>query len=392
MNKKLLIIPVLLVLLLIAYFVFSGSREDDSKLVLSGNIEITDAQLSFKIPGRLAERLAGEGEEVTEGQLVARLEDNDQELSVTRAQANLDYAEAVLAEIEAGSRSEDIARTRAQVSQADARLRELLEGTRSQEIAVAEANVERARAGLTATESQLELARNDFERYSELLADGVVSQREFEATETQYQLAQSTYEEALAGLNASEEALDLAMEGATPEQIDQARAGVAQAMAALDLLEAGPRIETIQQAMAQVDIALNAVDTAEQQLEYTNLYSPFDGYVLSKSAEPGEYLNPGSTVVTVGQLDTVWLRAYVSEVDLGRINLGMQVEVVTDTYPDSTYTGTISFISSEAEFTPKSVQTTEERTKLMYMVKVELANPDLELKPGMPADCVIDLG
>jgi HlyD family secretion protein len=112
--------------------------------------------------------------------------------------------------------------------------------------------------------------------------------------------------------------------------------------------------------------------------------------VLSISAEAGEYLNPATPVLTLGHVAKPWLRAYINETDLGRIKLGQQVEVTTDTFPDKTYPGRVSYISSQAEFTPKTVQTFEERVKLMFRIKVLLDNPDNELKPGMPADGFIE--
>jgi len=108
--------------------------------------------------------------------------------------------------------------------------------------------------------------------------------------------------------------------------------------------------------------------------------------VLVKSNESGEVVLPGATVATVGKLDEVWLKGYVAESDLGRVKLGQKVEVTTDTYPDKKYVGTVTFISPRAEFTPKNVQTREERVKQVYRVKVTIPNPLHELKIGMPAE------
>jgi HlyD family secretion protein len=116
-----------------------------------------------------------------------------------------------------------------------------------------------------------------------------------------------------------------------------------------------------------------------------------DAVVLSISAEPGEYLNPASPVMILGELSKPWLRAYIPESHLGKIQLNQEVSVTTDSFPEKSYKGRVSYISSQAEFTPKTVQTFEERVKLMYRIKVELENPDNELKPGMPADGTISL-
>ncbi len=392
MHKRARIaVPILIVIIAVLYVTVFRDDEENNRLIMSGNIEVTDAQLSFRIPGRLTERLVDEGERVEAGQTIAKLDSTDQELLVAQAEASVALAQAVLDELLAGSRPEDISRVGATVAQARARLDELESGSRDQEIAVAEAELERATAGEDAARSQLELATADLDRYTTLYDEGVASLRELEAMQTQYDLALSSHQESGARVAAAREGLSLRQEGARPEQIAQARAVLQQAQAAYSLVAAGPRAETIEQAEAQLEIANEALRMAVQQLDYTVLAAPFDGVVLSKSVEPGEWLNPGSAVVTVGDLDTVYLRAYINETDLGRLVLGQTVEVTTDTYPDKVYGGTVIFISSESEFTPKVVQTFEERVKLMYLVKIELENPNQELKPGMPADCVIDL-
>jgi HlyD family secretion protein len=116
-----------------------------------------------------------------------------------------------------------------------------------------------------------------------------------------------------------------------------------------------------------------------------------DGVVLVKSAEPGEVLAAGTTVVTIGDIDHPWLRGYVNERDLGRVKIGDPAKITSDSFPGKTYPGWISFIASEAEFTPKQIQTREERVKLMYRIKIEAANPRHELKSNMPVEAEIEL-
>jgi HlyD family secretion protein len=130
----------------------------------------------------------------------------------------------------------------------------------------------------------------------------------------------------------------------------------------------------------------------EVQLGDTVAASPIDGVVLVKGAEVGEVLAAGTTVVTVGDLDHPWLRAYINERDLGRVKLDDKVKVTTDSFPGKVYEGRISFISSEAEFTPKQIQTKEERVKLVYRIKIDVGNPSQELKSNMPADAEILVG
>ncbi len=292
-------------------------------LLLSGNIEVTDAQLGFKIPGRVAERAVSEGGRVTAGQLIARLDDAEQKEQLALRRAEQSAAEAALAELEAGSRP--------------------------QEIAAAEATLHSA-------EAERDRARLDFTRQQELLGKEAISNREFEAAQAQLKVA-------------------------------DARA--AEAGERLKLVQAGPRTETINQARARVEQARASVALAGTQLENTRLVSPLTGVVLSHNVEPGEFVSAGTPVATVADIAHMWVRAYVNQTDLGRVHLGQKVAVHTDTFPDKTYDGTVSFISAEAEFTPKTVQTPKERVKLVFRLKVDVANPNDELKSGMPADVVI---
>jgi HlyD family secretion protein len=292
-------------------------------LTLSGNLEVTDAQLSFKHPGRVAERLVAEGQRVTAGQPIARLDDSEQKHEVALRRAELAAAQAVLAELEAGSRP--------------------------QEIAAAEAVVRSA-------EAERERTRLDFTRQQELLEKNAISTREFEATSAQLKVANAR----------------------AAETAERAK-----------LIKAGPRPETILQARARTEQAAAALALAQTRLDLARLVSPLGGIVLSHHVEPGEFVSAGTPVVTVADTAHMWVRAYLNQTDLGRLRHGQKVDVRTDTFPTKTYEGTVSFIASEAEFTPKTVQTPKERVKLVFRVKVDVANPNDELKPGMPADVVV---
>lgn len=391
MKKRLRIaIPiaaVVAVALLWNHFYRNGSARDHIRL--SGNIEVTQVDMAFKIPGRLAERRVDEGDRIHRGDVIARLDATDQALQVRKAEADLDYARSVLAELEAGSRPEEIARVGARVEQMRYALKELETGSRAQQIAEAEAELARAIAAKHASKSQLELAAADLSRYAGVYADGGISRQAFETYRTRHDTAKNADEEAAARVRIARQRLSLVKEGPRSEQIRQARFALAQAEAEHALVTAGPRQETITQAAARVAAAGEALSLFRQQVADTTISAPFDGVVLSKSAEPGAYLNPGAPVVTVAQMDPLWLRAFVSETDLGRIRLGQSAKVTTDSAPDKPVIGRVTFISSQAEFTPKSVQTFEDRVNLMYRVKITLDNTDGWLKPGMPADAVI---
>jgi len=375
-KERLIIIPIVLIAAALTYYYLTNSMHHDTFIItVSGNIEVTDAEVSFKIPGRVLERLVSEGHTVKAGQVVARLDSDDLVHDVALRRAQVQAAQAFLAELEAGSRPEEIREAEASYRKASAWLDELLAGSRTQEVAAARAAVKQAQA--EADRWQAEDAR-----LKRLYREKVVSTREFEAVSATYQTAYEKLQEA-------EEHLKLVIEGPRKEQIEQARAALNQAKARLDLVRKGPRQETKDRARAELQQAKEALALAETQLTYATVVSPLTGVVLSENIEPGEYVSPGTPIVTVADLLNVWLRAYINETDLGRVKIGQKVHVTTDTYPGKIYNGHVSFIASEAEFTPKNVQTEKERVKLVYRIKVDTLNPEMELKPGMPADADI---
>jgi len=379
MAKKrilILVVPIVAVGTFLAVRHFRGLSEENPNVVrVSGNIEVTDAEVSFKIGGKVVARPLSAGDLAKAGEVVAKLDSADLAQEVALRKAELRAAEASLAELEAGFRPEEIAQAQASVERAKAKLDELIAGSRPQEIAAAQASVESAR--VNAEHLKVELGRS-----AQLVKDSTISQRE-------YDKAKSEYERAQARLHEAEEQLKLIQEGPRKEQIAQARAALKEAEQHYVMLKNGPRVEAIEKARANVAKAKAALGLAETRLGYATLLAPLSGIVLSENVEPGEYVAPGTPVVTIGDLQHVWLRAYINETDLGRVKVGQRVRLRTDTYPGKTYEGRVSFIASEAEFTPKNVQTQKERVKLVYRVKIEVPNPEMELKPGMPADAAI---
>ena len=179
---------------------------------------------------------------------------------------------------------------------------------------------------------------------------------------------------------------------------DQAATNVTRAQAAYDRaqqiyneLVEGTRQEQLAVDLANLHQAEQVISMSRLRLAYTVLRAPFNGVVMVRQAELGEVVLPGTPIVTLADLDHLWVRVYVPETDLGKVHWNQAVDVRADTYPGKIYPGRISFISSEAEFTPKSVQTEKERVTLVYRIKVDVENPNGELKPGMPADVLIDV-
>ncbi len=223
-----------------------------------------------------------------------------------------------------------------------------------QELTSAMQKLEAARATVTNDNADLAQKNIDYVRSRKLWSEKVISGDQRDHTDT-----------ALKQSNAAMQR-DVAMERSAQQDIEVAKANTRNASENLKL--------------------------ATIMLGYTTLRAPFSGVILTRQTELGEVMQPGTPVVTLADLDHVWLRAYVAETDLGRIRWGQAATVHTDTYPDRAYPGQISFISSEAEFTPKSVETHKERVTLVYRIKIDVENPRHELKPGMPADATIHLG
>jgi HlyD family secretion protein len=193
-----------------------------------------------------------------------------------------------------------------------------------------ESQVEQSRAALQNAKAQLDKAKRDYDRAEMLFREGALSQQQMDSAKTTYEV--------------------------TVSQVQQASA---------------------------------ALRNAGVKLSDTVIYAPLSGMVLKKNVEEGETVSSGTPIVTIGDLEKPWVKVYVKEDKLGFAKLGQKAEIKTDTYPDKRYPGSVTFISSEAEFTPKAVQTQEERVKLVFGVKVSVQNQNGELKPGMPADVKI---
>ena len=389
MRKR--IIPVILVVLEIAagiYFFNRNGKESQNQIIVSGNIELTEVSIAFKTSGRLIERAFDEGDSVKKGIVVARLDRDQLMTQRDREAASLQFSTAQLAQAETAltwqkqSLDADLDQRHADLASTEARLLELKNGSRPEEIKEAKAAVESAQA-------EYDRAKKDWDRGQTLYKNDDIST-------AQYDQYRSRWEGADATLKQAKERQALVLAGPRTEQIQAATAQVQHSQGAIKAAEVN-RLEIKRREqelpLRRADIARAQANLAliETQLADTVALSPIDGIVLVKSAEPGEILAAGTPVMTIGDLAHPWLRAYINETDRGKVKIGEKVKIKTDSYPDKTYEGRISFISSEAEFTPKQIQTKEERVKLVYRIKIDLANPNQELKSNMPADAVIEL-
>lgn len=387
MKKRIILFLILVAAAGAAIVAYRGmNRTPSNRLVVSGNIELTEVNIAFKTAGKLIARPVDEGDPVKKGQMLARLDQDQLAAQKDRESAGLQSSDAQLAEARSSVEwqratvAADIEQRKGDLAAAEARLAELRNGARPQEKLDAKALVDSAAA-------EVERARRDWERAQTLYKNDDISTAQFD----QYR---NRFESAQAALKSAQEREALVLAGPRVEQINAQQAQVERARGALKAAEANAieikrREQDIQARRAEVSRSKASLALIDTQIGDTTAFSPVDGVVLVKSADVGEILAPGTTVMTVGDIDHPWLRGYVNETDLGKVKLGSIAKVTTDSYPGKTYTGHVTFISSEAEFTPKQIQTQQERVKLVYRIKIEIENPKRELKSNMPADAEI---
>jgi len=327
MRKKIIAAVVLAALLLaVVIWHFTRARAGEA-LVLYGNVDIRQVSLAFDNSDRVKEMRVEEGDKVKAGQILATLDTRTLQLQAQQARAQVAAQQQVLLRLRNGSRPEEIAQARAQVAAARA----------DAEFAAQQLERLQTIAGTTAGRG---ISRQDMEN------------------------AQSRLSVARAQLDSQSKALRLAV--------------------------IGPRKEDIAQAEAQLQMARADLALLEHRIELSQLVAPSNAVVRSRLLEPGDMASPQRPAYALAITSPKWIRAYAGETELGRIKPGMAASVTTDTFPDQPIAGHVGFISSVAEFTPKSVQTEELRTSLVYEVRVFVDDPDDRLRLGMPATVRFD--
>jgi HlyD family secretion protein len=373
-----------LALLAVAGWIWWGSRDTTAGVIrASGRIEVTEVSVSSKVTGRIAALHVAEGTDVKQGDAVATLSGDEFEAQLRQAHATLQSAEAKLGQARIALRVEPIT-VQSQIRQAEEglraaeeRLRMLKTGPRVQEIEEGRANTNQALA-------RQDMARLTRDRFRGLLTDGAISRQDFDRTETDLQAAD-------AAVRAARERLSLLEEGSRVEDVRVAQAERDRAAAALEAARAGAatvdlRQQDVRVAEAAVREARANVERLETQVAELRVFAPLHATVLTKAAESGEVIAANKPIVLLGDLDHPWIKVYVPETALGKIRLGSAARVFVDSFPGQPFQGTVAWISDQAEFTPKNIQTAEERVNLVYAVKITIQNAQRRLKAGMPAD------
>lgn len=330
---------VLIIMSFSALLAGCSQDENDNRIEVSGTVEATQVSVNSETAGKVREVLVEEGSTVNEGDVLAKIDSTIQALQVQQAEAAL--------------------------SAARESFRQTKTGTREQLIAQARAGVEQVNALLKGAKESSENALDNLNRIKALVSDGGAATQQLSEAQTRYNVAQAQVEAYTAQKKSAEEQLALLKDGSTTEAVNIANAGVAQAQANLEI--------------------------AKAQLARTIIHAPMRGVLTDVNFNKGEFVSPGAALFTILDSEDLWIKVYISEKDLPRIKIGQKADVFVDAYPGKSFKGEVSHISAKAEFTPKNLQTTEERVNMVFAVKIRITEGKEQLKPGLPTDVKIIL-
>jgi multidrug resistance efflux pump len=320
--------------------------------------------------------LVEEGQEVEAGQPLVRFDIAELEAQRRQAEARIRQQQARLERLERGARPEEKAQARAVTETARANLESIRNWPRPEEI-------EQARASLAAAEAEVNNAEAAFQRAQKLFSTGDISQQEFDA-------ARFRLDNTRARRNAEKKRLDLLLNGSRKEDIRAAEERYRQAQEAERLVLAGPRAEEIADARAQLSEAKARLEQTKVQIAEGEVRAPATAIVEVLPVRPGDLITPNQTIARLLEKDQIYVRIYVPEPQLGQVKVGQKAKIEVDTFADRAFEGVVEQINSQGEFTPRNVQSRNERNHLVFGVKVRIDNREGKLKPGMAADVTLE--
>ncbi len=365
-------------------------RPLDQGLRLSGRIEGYETDVGAKVGGRIVSIAVREGDRVIQGQVIAQLDDAELQAALAGAAARVAAAQQqvsqALLQISVIERqieevqlmqlqSEDDALGRINAAQAS--------------VASAQAQLAQAEAQAKQLEAELKLAAADRDRFDRLSREGAVSRQRFEQAQTQFEAVRETLQARRAAVTAAQSQVTAAQGALTQSRASRLNPDIRLAQI--------QRLQTqLEQAEAQLKASQSNVNNAEAnrreigaRLNHLEIVSPIDGVVLTRTTEPGEVIAAGKTVLTVINLDDVFLRGYIPEKQVGAVRLGQSAQVFLDSAPDRPLSATVSAIDTEASFTPENIYFRDDRVTQVFGLKLRIENPEGFAKPGMPADAEI---
>jgi multidrug resistance efflux pump len=364
---------IVVVLLTVLAGVYGGYRWYDARhpYEWSGTVEARTIAVGSRVGGRVKDVLVREGDTVMSGQPLVVLETGDLDAQRLMAQAQLEQAQATLEKLEKGARPEEIAQARARAATAAAALEETVTGSRKEEIAAATAR-------LVAAQVAVDKAQVDADRAHKLLASGSVSQAEVDN-------ADAALRGATAQRDAQKKVLEELENGARREEIAQAAARAQEARANEKLVEAGSRIEDLKAAHAAVDAAKGKLDQVEVTISELTIRAPRAARVEALDLRPGDILAPSATAATLIEDGQLYVRIYVPETQLGKLHVGDEVPVSVDSFPGRAFKGQIEHINTVGEYSPRNLQTADERADQVFATRVGLRDGAGDLRAGMAA-------
>lgn len=303
----------------------------------------------YKLYGRTEKGITATGTiEVTKTDVTAKI--GGYLMALNMKEGDLVKKGQVVVKIDRPDLTAQLLRDEAALAKAKAQLRDLEQGARVQELQEAAAN-------LAAARSQAIKAKDDYDRYAKLFKEGAIATQQMDTSRSAHEVAANA---------------------------------LAAAQSRYSLLKAGTRPDTIEAQRLEVERSVAVLNGTRTQIDDMTVLSPLTGRVLSKNYERGEYVNAGVAIATIGDMQDCWVKVYVSTEQLGRIRLGQAVKVKIDAYPDKIFQGEIKEINQNAEYTPRQSITQRERANMVFAVKVKINNPDEIMKPGLPADVIIE--
>jgi HlyD family secretion protein len=336
----------------------------------SGTVEVRTVSVGSRVGGRVKAVLAREGDRLEAGQPIVELEPADLPAQRLMARAQLDQARATLEKLKNGARPEEIEQARARAQNAAAALEETRTGARSEEIAAATAR-------LSAAQVAVDRAKLDADRARRLLETQAISQAQLDD-------ADSALKGALAQRDAASQALDQLKNGSRREDIAQAQARAIEARASAKLVVAGTRVEDIEAAQAAVDAAQGRLDQIDVLVGELVVRAPRPARVESLDLRPGDILAPSATAASLAEDDQLYVRIYIPETQLGFVHPGQEVPIAVDSFPDRTFKGVVEHVNQVGEYSPRNLQTADERANQVFATRVGVREPG-DLRAGMAA-------
>ncbi len=364
MNRKRMAIILIAAAVLAATALYASWFHRDSALHGSGTVEARDIRVGSKIGGRIDKVLVREGDSVQPGQILVAFDDKELQAALEQSRANAEKAQR-------GFRPEEIAEARAAAAQAKADYELKKNGYRQEDIAAGQADLERAKAEEIRT-------KLDFDRYEALAKKDLVSKQQRDTAEANWKVA-------LAQRETAQQKLDELQRGYRPEEIASAEARYQQAQATLEKLERGNRREDIE--LAKAGYAYDQARYRERQVT-----APSAATVEVLDVRPGDLIAPNTPVATLLERDQIYVRIYIPETEIGRVQIGQRAEVRVDSFPKEVFNGAVEQINQQAEFLPRNVQTREERIHQVFGVKIRIDDPSGRVRAGMAADVKLRAG